>query len=306
MKKILKTDDAFFLSSEIVDYKKMGNVIEVSKLKCKPLKCPVRVLDGYSYVLLDTGEIKRFKINSKGRIDHVNSLYRTFKSIREIINTNVYDVSRVRWVTLTYAENMTDPKRLRKDFEAFNKRLKRYCSKYQLGDYEYINIVEPQARGAWHHHLFLIFDGEAPFIPNSELARIWSFGFVKIKALDDIDNIGAYFSAYLSDVTMDEVEKDEGFTIITDRVEVNKKVIDGQEKRVIKGGRLGYYPKGFRIIRTSQGIKKPVTELVKYEKIKKEGSAKPSRSKTIRVIDKLTGKELNTYRCIQYNISNRN
>lgn len=306
MKKIVKIDEAYFSDSEIVDFKKMGNVIEVSKLKNKPLKCPVRVLDGFTYVLLDTGEIKRFKTNYKGRVQHVNSLYRTFKTIREVINTNVYDTSRVRWITLTYAENMTDTERLRKDFEAFNKRFKRYCSKNNLGEYEYINVVEPQSRGAWHHHLFLIFKDSAPFIANSKLAEIWKNGFVKIKALQGIDNIGAYFSAYLSDIPVDDVINDSEFEIVSPVVQILNKDVEGQSKRIIKGGRLYYYPKKFNIIRTSRGIKRPKVEIKKYEDIKKEGSAKPSRSKTIKIIDKLTGKELNSYRCVQYNISDSN
>lgn len=300
--KITKEYSAFFSASETVQVKRMGTILEVSKIDRKPFECPIRVLDSKNYIVLNTGEILPFKSNSKGRIEHLNSLYRTFKLIRDVINTNVVKVDNVRWITLTYAENMTDTQRLRSDFIAFNKRLKRFCCKNNFGHYEYINVVEPQARGAWHHHLFLIFDEVAPYISNSDLASLWGNGFVVIKALNNISNPGAYFSAYLSDVTVEEIINDDDFNIITERILIEDKLIDGKKKRVIKGGRLGYYPKGFRIMRASKGVKKPVVTEMKYREIKKEGAGTPSFSKTTSIIDEITGKKVNSYRLEQYNI----
>ena len=43
--------------------------------------------------------------------------------LRDLLNTNIADPSHCRWVTLTYKENMTDPKRLYTDFDKFNKRM---------------------------------------------------------------------------------------------------------------------------------------------------------------------------------------
>lgn len=37
------------------------------------------------------------------------------------------------------------------------------------------------------------------------MQNLWGQGFTKTKALDNCDNIGAYFSAYLGDMPLDEV-----------------------------------------------------------------------------------------------------
>ena len=66
---------------------------------------------------------------------------------------------------------------------------------------------EPQGRGAWHMHCIIIFDDIAPFIPNNEIAKLWKQGFTKTTKLDNIDNIGAYLTAYLGDMEYDEFIK---------------------------------------------------------------------------------------------------
>jgi hypothetical protein len=52
-----------------------------------------------------------------------------------------------RMITLTYHENMTDKARLKKDFDAFRRRLSR------LQDFHYVAVAERQKRGAWHLHI---------------------------------------------------------------------------------------------------------------------------------------------------------
>ena len=183
----------------------MGNVTEVKYMSHQNCKATIRVLPGgEKYVIIDTGEVKDI-VHHETRADQRQSLYRTFQNARAIINTNVVDVSKVRWCTLTYAENMTDPKRLYKDFFNFNKRFQYYCEKHGHGKAEYIVMMEPQERGAWHCHLLYIWDCKAPFIPNEEFAKLWGYGFVKIKKLDNVDNVGAYLTAYLGDMELQNV-----------------------------------------------------------------------------------------------------
>ncbi|HTH58985.1 MAG TPA: hypothetical protein VL689_02380 [Paraburkholderia sp.] len=52
-----------------------------------------------------------------------------------------------RMITLTYHENMTDKARLKKDFDAFRRRLSK------LQDFHYVAVAERQKRGAWHLHI---------------------------------------------------------------------------------------------------------------------------------------------------------
>ena len=64
---------------------------------------------------------------------------------------------------------MTDPKKLYTDNEKFMKRV-RYFFKDET-TIDYINVVEPQGRGAWHCHFLLRFnDLEKIFIANKKMA----------------------------------------------------------------------------------------------------------------------------------------
>lgn len=221
----------------------MGNTMQISHMSFHNPKPATKKLAGGKYENLRTGEIfeSRKKTSTK-RTESPVSLKRTFQKIGRIIQANVGDPEKVRWVTLTYKENMTDGKQLYEDFRRFYGRLKTYCKRNKWSSPEYISIAEPQARGAWHLHVFLIWkDQVAPFIPNSDLEGLWRHGYTKIKSLKDSDNIAGYLVAYLSDIPTEELPKAKG------ELAINK-------KKYVKHGRLQLYPAGFNIIRHSKGI----------------------------------------------------
>ena len=218
-----------------------GHVVEVTWIDCKNSSCHAIKLDGAHWFDPETGEIHEYEKASEKRTDNKQELLRTFGTIRALVNCNCTDPKKIRWITLTYAENMTDPKRLYNDFRKFWQRFGR-----RWGKAEYIVVIEPQGRGAWHAHLIAIWADVAPYIPKQELARCWGLGFVKVNAVrDDVDNLGAYLSAYLADVE------------VTADGEGTEKQVDGQTKRFKKNGRLGMYPAHMNIYRTSRGIARP-------------------------------------------------
>lgn len=241
-------------------------------------------LDKDTYVDKRTGEKKEFK-HIENRYGSINSLRQTFKKIRYLINNNFEGKANELHVTLTYAENMTDPKRLYEDVKNFIKRLK-YKYKGQT-TIDYLNVVEPQGRGAWHCHILIRFnDVSTIYIPPNELAELWGHGFIKIKSLKDVDNIGAYLSAYLSDLELNLEEMDFNTMMrVSDlELEVVTKMIEGQEKKFIKGGRLHMYPPGMNLYRKSKGIVFPKREKMLYDNIKKiVGFAEPHYEKTYKV-----------------------
>lgn len=246
----------------------MGNIIEVTYTSRKNHKQTVQMVDKDHYVTLSDGVMHECEHHGT-RAENKIGMYKTLAKIRAIINTNVTDPANVRWITLTYKENMTDTKRLYIDFVNFNKRFNYFCEKNEYGKPEYIVVCEPQGRGAWHIHMFYIWQNQAPFIPNSTLAELWRQGFVKIKKLNECDNIGAYFSAYLGDI---EIEK----TAVNEKASNVKKctVLDDdgklKEKYFLKGGRLNMYPANFNILRYSRGIKQPLIEELAEEKVEKK------------------------------------
>ena len=250
----------------------MGNVIEVQYMSRRNCKATIMMLPGgKQYLEISSGEVKDIE-HHETRADQKKSLARTFKNARGLINSNVTDVFKVSWITLTYAENMTDTIQLYADFVKFNKRFQTYCKNNGYGKAEYIVMMEPQARGAWHCHLLYLFDlVKAPYIANKTLSDIWGHGYVKIKKLDNVDNVGAYLTAYLGDMDLTELEPGQiiGQEIKEVEVEENGKL---QKKRFIKGARLNLYPVNFNMIRCSRGVKRPIETMVSQEEAEKKVS----------------------------------
>ncbi len=302
----IQTDNPIISPSDHVKVREMGNITEVIHLLHKNNKQYIQKIDKDHYVLMETGEIKPF-VHSTSRADNKKTVARSLKKLRDIINTNVIDVKKCRWVTLTYAENMTDEKRLYTDFKKFILRLNYYCEKEGHGKPEYIVSCEPQGRGAWHCHVIFIFPNTAPFISNEKLRSIWRQGYVMIKKIDEnVDNIGAYLSAYLGDMELTEYSEIENqfecSEIKAVTVEENGKQ---KEKYFVKGARLRYYPPGFNIYRVSKGIKKPIEyETFNSEIMEKVSSDKLTFQKTLRLYDD-NGNTLNriNYRYYKHKIN---
>lgn len=274
-------------TEDLVSLKTMGHIYEICYLQKKNNEIKTQLLDKDHYMYLDTGEV--FECNHiENRSESKFQVGQSLKRLREYINTNVVDTNKCKWITLTYAKNMQDTKQLYNDFKRFMTRFKRRFKDYNI---EYITACEPQARGAWHMHLILIFDKVAPFIPNATIENLWEQGFTKTTKLDDIDNIGAYLTAYLGDMEFTaenilELQK-QGLNVSQMALkEVNE--IEGiklkEPKSFIKGGRLYMYPPKFNLYRISRGIKKPIKEYHSYHVAKKKaGLQLPTYSKGIKL-----------------------
>lgn len=248
----------------------MGHIKEIQYMSKMNLKAHIKKLDKHRYMILETGEIREFE-HIENRAQSENSLFQTFKKLRYLINNNFYGKENELFITLTYKENMTDRKRLYNDCRKFIQRMK-----YKYGnDLDYINIVEPQGRGAWHCHLLVRFNNkDTIYIPNEEIRNIWGHGFVTVKRLNKVDNIGAYLSAYLTDI---ELTSDNMMIAVAEEKEIVMKTVEGKEKPFIKGGRLRLYPPGMNLFRTSRGIKYPEREKMSFQKAKKRvGSSQPT------------------------------
>nr|CDL67171.1 unnamed protein product [uncultured bacterium] len=270
----------------------MGHITEVVTMKKRCFGPPVVRIDKDHFMDLRTGELLEYE-HIENRAESTDSIHRTLSHIRALINTNVTVPENCRWVTLTYSENMTDTKRLYKDYERFWKRFCYWCKTNGFEKPEYITVQEPQGRGAWHIHAFFIWPGKAPFIPNNEvLWKLWGQGFTKIKSLENCDNIGAYFSAYLGDMPLDEVYQ----LPSADQIRafgaggIEEKDFSNEQghikkKKFVKGGRLFLYPPKMNIVRKTKGIKLPLVERMTYSAAKeKVRSAKQTFSRAYDVV----------------------
>ena len=121
------------------------------------------------------------------------------KSVRQLAAMNFDNSSK--FVTLTFRSVTCDYKNVKlcnKAFTAFIKRLK-----YRYPDLKYLAVIEFQdknGRGAVHYHMLC----NLPYIKKKELSDIWSYGFVKINAIDKVDHVGAYISKYMTENLDDE------------------------------------------------------------------------------------------------------
>lgn len=288
---IRKIDNFKLPSDAFVRVKEMGNIIQLMYMEKSNSECVIRKLDKDHYCDLRTGEVKEY-VHNENRASDLNSVRCSLNRLSDYINTNVSDPLHCKWVTLTYAENMTDTNKLYTDFEKFIKR-----SRYKLGKFEYIVAMEPQGRGAWHAHLLMIFPSKAPYIDNNKLLQpIWGHGYTKTKKLDNIDNIGAYLTAYLGDMELSEAISND---TLASNMEITEKDVDGIKKKYVKGARMSLYPSGFNLYRVSRGIVKPKVDYMYEENAqKKVSSAKLTFEKTIGIeTDDFT----NTINYRQYN-----
>lgn len=285
----------------------MGNIIEVLAMEKCPVGSPCRKVDKDHYVDLRNGELLEYE-HIENRSGSMASVRRTLAKIRALINTNVSESENVRWVTLTYRENMTDTKQLYSDYFKFWKRFCYWCKKQGHIKPEYITVQEPQGRGAWHIHAFFIWPCKAPFVPNDVMSDLWQRGFTKTKALQDVDNVGAYFSAYLGDMPLDEVNQ----LPVADQINalaggnVEEKEFSNEQgytkkKKFVKGGRLFMYPPGMNIVRKTKGIRDPVIELMSFSDAeKKVCSTKQTFSVNYEIVDD-SGRVVNVISKAYYN-----
>lgn len=114
------------------------------------------------------------------------SNYRACKNIRGLVNSNAEELNK--FVTLTFAKNEQDLIIANYEFKKFIQRLQLKIS-YPL---KYVCIVEFQKRGAVHYHLIM----NLPLFGKKRLEKVWGHGFVKINRIDNVQNIGAYFSKH--------------------------------------------------------------------------------------------------------------
>lgn len=262
-----KSDEPISISSskgEMIDdenyikAKFMGNHMELCYIRTVPTEMPIERIDENTYLIKSTNQIKEYK-KSKTRDEQVKSLKRTFKKLRELINTNFHGLPNEKFVTLTYKKKQRDHEQVYTDFKVWIKEVRR-----KYGACDYINVVEPQASGSWHCHVLIKFyELENNYLDYNEFRKLWKHGvFVNVRDLTDCDNIGAYLSAYLTDIeltdkTLKKAQKDVSV------IEVNEKLVDGEKKSFIKGGRMSYYPNKMNLYRRSRGIKDPFVSVGK-------------------------------------------
>lgn len=152
-------------------------------------------------------------------------------TIRRLVTQN-FD-KNAKFVTLTFANNITDVILANKEYAKFIRRLKTIYP-----NVKYVTVIEFQKKGRVHYHMI----SNLPYIAAKELENIWSNGFIKINAIDKVDNLGAYVIKYMTKDHADErlqglkayncskgLERPTTITTWTDGEDVTKKIFDKYE-----------------------------------------------------------------------------
>lgn len=246
----------------------MNDIYEVQYLQKQNRQNNILKIDSNRYVVKSTGEIKYYE-HTETRNQSENSIKQTMKKLRYLINANFSGLKNELWATLTFKDTniAKHPSLIYKEFNKFIKRLN-YKYKEKL---DYIAILEPHGVRSkdiseWHgFHLHLLLKSNSAnlYIPCQEFEQIWGLGFCRIERLKNIDNIGAYLSAYLTNAEFTDT--------------------GSQEKKYIKGSRLWLYPRGVRIYRKSKGIKYPKRSKMSYRVARELIGIAPHYSKTYKI-----------------------
>lgn len=119
----------------------------------------------------------------------IDSLKRTKKRLKRMVNSNK-DLNK--FLTLTFADNVTDLKIANNEFKKFIKRLN-----YKYPKFKYVAVPEFQERGAVHYHLLC----NIRYLTVSELdelRQMWGNGWIDLRRIDKVENVGNYMAKCLS------------------------------------------------------------------------------------------------------------
>ena len=159
-----------------------GKVIETFSYEKMPVKDPIS--QKRNCIRRTFRDYNLYPDTSSSR--NKNSLRRSRMAIVRLANSNS---DLTKFVTLTFQDKKIDLGETNYEFNKFIHRL-RYLNG---NDLKYIAVPEYQKREAIHYHLLL----NVGYIYHQKLFSTWGHGFVKIKKIGNIHNLGLYISKYL-------------------------------------------------------------------------------------------------------------
>lgn len=187
------------LSKTLQKYRKVvvsGSIIEVYEYERMPVSCVDKDKDDYNAL-----DILNTQIDPKERKEE-----RRQQTVRDARNTTrrlalMNFGSGDKFITLTFKENIND---IEYSDDQFKKFIKRFKYHFKIDKLNYIAVREFQKRGAIHYHLIcdwnMYFESEEQIKEFERLLgeKIWKHGFVDIKQLNHVDNVGAYIIKYMT------------------------------------------------------------------------------------------------------------
>ena len=167
-----------------------------------------QIIEVIGYSRLNTGSQDMEKVRAgtgiKRQENYANRQQTRRNMIRRLVTSN-FNMKYAKFQTLTFAENLQDLKEANARYKAYIRKLRK-----KYGQFKYVTVIEFQKRGAIHYHML----SDLPYIPIEELQEMWIYGFVKVNAVDHVDNLGAYLVKYMTKDNADErLQGEKGYLI---------------------------------------------------------------------------------------------
>jgi len=116
---------------------------------------------------------------------------RAKQNVRRLTLGNMYQSpERLKFLTLTFKDNVTDYQYANYEWQKFRQRLNYYTGK----KIEYLAVHEKQKRGSIHYHAILF---NMPYIPQQTILDLWG-DFVFIKQINKTQGTILYLTKYLT------------------------------------------------------------------------------------------------------------
>lgn len=191
---------------------KTGNIVELYKYQT------IKQLQYEKKLETETNENE--KENNLDRVEKTElakkqSAYRSRQKVRRLILNNFSEGDT--FITLTFAENMTDIKKANYELKKFIQKMQR-----KVSDFKHVTVIEFQKRGAVHYHMIcnyqLEFDttdiekrkAHERFLFGEVIdgeymgGKLWKNGIGSIHDIKHVDNVGAYVIKYMTKGTRDD------------------------------------------------------------------------------------------------------
>lgn len=128
----------------------------------------------------------------------IRSSKRASKALVRIVNSNVNTYGKqkkAKFVTLTFAEHVTDLDVANKYFTAFIRRFNAYITGNSKKVIKYSAVWELTKIGRIHYHVVFY---NLPYIKAKKINEIWANGNINIRAIDNYENVGQYIAKYMT------------------------------------------------------------------------------------------------------------
>lgn len=176
-----------------------GNIIEIYKYENKRYKIhkPDNLKDKEISIKQDTKNNDNCDQEYNRKLQ---TIYNTRRKLKRTINANVgqYKPYKDKFITLTFKEFLTREEVIQ-CFKLFNKRLRHHYPNY---NYQYIAVIEKGTKSTKRLHMHCLFFG-LPYIDIKIFQKIWQYGNVNMKALQNYGDVANYILKYIEKTLRD-------------------------------------------------------------------------------------------------------